>query len=365
MYTLLKQQLFDNSLLAYCFSVASILLGLLLKRLFSKLLAKAIYSGIKKHAAGVSPERLFELLRKPLELFIVLISIFFAVNHLQFPLSWELAPIEQFGVRSFLWKSYQLVVAISFIWIILRIVDFFGLVFSYRASLTASKADDQLIPFIREVVKIIIGTFGVFFILGTIFKLDITSLIAGLGIGGLAIALAAKESLENLLGSFTIFFDKPFTVGDNIKIGNTEGIVESIGFRSTRVRTAEQGYITIPNKKLVEAELENLSERTQHRIKFTIVLHYTTTLETTNFIIDEIKYYFLQHQLINNDAKVSLHELSATGITLQLLFFVSGNNPNNDIIVREDVNKKILEILNKHNTKLAFSNVLMANQYTV
>src|SRR6185369_10292037 len=124
---------------------------------------------------------------------------------------------------------------------------------------------DQLVPFLREAIKIIIGVFSFFFILGAVFHINIASLIAGLGIGGLAFALAAKETLENLLGSFTIFLDKPFVVGDVVKVGSAEGTIENIGFRSTRIRTLEKTLLTVPNKKMVDAELDNLTERVVRR----------------------------------------------------------------------------------------------------
>src|SRR6185295_11619359 len=104
-------------------------------------------------------------------------------------------------------------------------------------------------------------------------------LIAGLGIGGLALALAAKETIENLFASFTIFLDKPFTIGDLVQVGSVTGKVESIGFRSTRIRTAEKSFVTVPNKKMVDVELENQSERFERRAYFTIGLTYATSNE--------------------------------------------------------------------------------------
>src|SRR4051812_17878053 len=109
-----------------------------------------------------------------------------------------------------MFRFFEVAIIFSVTWITMRIVDFIGLVFIYRASLTESKLDDQLVPFARDAVKIILGAIAFLAILGVLFNLDVVSLVTGLGIGGLAFALAAKETLENLLGSFTIFIDKPF-----------------------------------------------------------------------------------------------------------------------------------------------------------
>ena len=106
--------------------------------------------------------------------------------------------------------------------------------------------------------KITVYIIGFFIILGRIFEIDVTALATGLGIGGIATAMASKESLENLLGSFTIFFDRPFTVGDIVTAGNVTGVVEK-GFRGTRIRTFDKSIVTVP-KKHDFAELDNLGE---------------------------------------------------------------------------------------------------------
>ena len=121
--------------------------------------------------------------------------------------------------------------------------------------------------------------FGVLIILGNIFGIEITALAAGLGIGGVAVALASKESLENLLGSFTIFFDQPFTVGDIVTVGNITGLVEKVGFRSTRIRTFDKSLVSVPNKKMVDADLDNLGKRDVRRVKFYLGLTYDTKID--------------------------------------------------------------------------------------
>ena len=98
---------------------------------------------------------------------------------------------------------------------------------------------------------------GVLIILSNIFDVNVAALAAGLGVGGVAVALASKESLENLLGSFTIFFDKPFTVGDTVTLGGVTGTVEKVGFRSTRIRTFDKSIVTVPNKNIISINIFN------------------------------------------------------------------------------------------------------------
>jgi MscS family membrane protein len=245
-------------------------------------------------------------------------------------------------------------------WIILRVIDFFGLVLSHRAAANESKTDDQIVPFIKDAAKVLISIFSLFFILGAIFQLNVASLIAGLGIGGLAVALAAKESLENLLGSFTIFLDKPFTVGDLIKVGSLEGTVEKIGFRSTRIRTAEKSYVTVPNKKMVDSELDNLSMRMQRLVKFNMALSYGTKTEQVKKILHDIKTYLDNNSIIIKDETIiRLHNFNETGINILVSYFVDTLEYKVYLNVREEINFKIMEIVEIHGSNFAHTTLDM------
>ena len=140
-------------------------------------------------------------------------------------------------------KIFTLVLIFAVYKILVKVIDYIGLILKDRAAQTENKMDDQLIPFAIEIGRILVVIFALFFVLGNVFGINITALATGLGIGGIAIAMASKESLENLLGSFTIFFDRPFTVGDVVKVGNVTGLVEKVGFRSTRLKTFDKSVV--------------------------------------------------------------------------------------------------------------------------
>jgi MscS family membrane protein len=294
--------------------------------------------------------------------FILLISIYIAVQYLNFPAAWNLAPVGQFGLKMVLYRGFQIAIIFSLTWILLRLIDFFGLVLMFRASLTETKTDDQLVPFVKESIKVIILIFSMFFILGAVFKLNVASLIAGLGIGGLAIALAAKESLENLLGSFTIFLDKPFIIGDLIKVGSVEGNVEKIGFRSTRIRTLEKSFVTVPNKKLVDTELDNLSLRTQRRVRFDLGLTYETRIDQYKNIIAEIQNYIDAHShTLKGETRVRLHSFGDSSVNIMVLYFVDTTEYDIYLNVRQEINYKIMEIVENNGSSFAYptTSVLM------
>jgi MscS family membrane protein len=354
-----------NPIINYVWFVCIILGGIIFQKLLSKALTYLVFKILQKYSKGVGYDKLLELMNKPMGVFIILMSLYFAFDRLTFPVEWNFVSIEHFGLRMVLSRLFQITIAVSVTWMILRLTDFFGLVLMFRASLTESKSDDQLVPFIKEALKVIIMIFSLFFILGTIFELNIASLVAGLGIGGLAIALAAKESLENLLGSFTIFLDKPFVIGDLVRLGSLEGHVEKIGFRSTRIRTLEKSYVTVPNKKLIDSELDNLSLRIQRRAKFNIGLTYETSSEKFKIIISEIKKFIDDHpNTLNGETRVRLHEFDASAIVIMIVYFVDTLEYDVYLDVREEINYKIIEIVKGNGSNFAYPTtaVVMKNK---
>ncbi|MBL7922772.1 MAG: mechanosensitive ion channel family protein [Bacteroidia bacterium] len=342
----LDRTVFENRVEDLLWFGGIILAGLLLKRFVSNHLSGLIYRFIKRYAAGVDVRELKDLLRKPVGLFILLLSIYIACKQIHYPESWQLPSEENFGLRFIIWKFFQISLIISLTWILTRLIDFFGIVLLHRARLTTSKADDQLVPFFKESIKFFAVILSFFISLGIVFHVNVASLIAGLGIGGIAIALAAKDTLENLLGSFTIFLDKPFTLGDLVKAGNVHGKVEKIGFRSTQIRTLEKTLVTVPNKKMIDAELENVSMRNMIRALFPITLRFETPIAKIERFKAEIMQYLRQHPDVAGDPApaVRMDKITETGIELQFFFFI--NTTDMDIFAskREEILFKILRI---------------------
>jgi MscS family membrane protein len=185
--------------------------------------------------------------------------------------------------------------------------------------------------------------------------MNVGSLIAGLGIGGLAIALAAKETLENLIGSFTIFLDKPFAIGDFVKVGDVSGVVEKIGFRSTRLRTIEKSCVTVPNKKMVEAELDNFSLRTQQRVNFTLSLRYDTSSEQIKYILDDIRNLLNNHVMCGSDNVARLTGFGVSAYEIMIIYFVNTADYFKYLEIKEEINFNILNIVKQHKATFAFN----------
>jgi MscS family membrane protein len=350
----LNRSFLGNTIENYLWFLAIIFVGLVLQRILSRVLTKLMYKFLQKYSKGVSFESFLSLVKKPVGVCIILITLYIAFDQLAFPTEWKMAPKSRFGLKMVLHRGFLVMLIMSMTWVVLRIVDFFGLIFTYKASLTESKTDDQLIPFVKEFIKIIIAIFSVFFILGSVFNMNISSLIAGLGIGGLAIALAAKESLENLLGSFTIFLDKPFTIGDTVKIGSIQGTVERIGFRSTRIRTLEKTYVTVPNKKMVDSELDNLSLRNYFRVRFDLPLLLETSEENLKEILFQIRKHISEHPMIISETTVHFLDFGSYSLNLYLQYFVNTTDWEQFCKIKEEINLKIINIVRSNGSDLAY-----------
>jgi len=155
-------------------------------------------------------------------------------------------------------------------------------------SKTETKLDDQLVPLIRKTMRFFVLVMGVILILQNN-GYNVASLIAGLGIGGLAVALAARDTLANFFGSITIFVDKPFRIGDWIKVGSVEGTVEEVGFRSTRIRTFYNSLVSVPNANISNNDVDNLGMREYRRLLTTLNLTYSTSPEQMEAFVEGIK----------------------------------------------------------------------------
>jgi len=300
---------------------------------------------------------------RPIELLILFIAIYLALNQLSYPLdevifrrttsSGKVPVIYEIKIIQVVDKLFLFLFIVSFFRIILRIIDFIAHIFLYRASLTGSKSDDQMVPFVKELSKIVTIIFAVFVVLGAVLNLNVATIIAGLGIGGIAVALAAQDTLQNLLGSFTIFADKPFVVGDTVRVDKYEGTIEKVGFRSTLLRTLDKTLVVIPNKKMVDSPLENLSLRNSHRMKFSFGLKYDTPSDVMVKIAEEIRIFINSRPLISGDTMVTFDALAESALNIQVQYFINVSAETDYAVIKEEINYQIMKIVGENGAKFA------------
>ena len=353
---ILEQVYVGNTLKQYVWFLGILLLGFIFLRFFSRFSSRMLFKLFKRFSAEVKIEKFVELLVKPIELFLIATIIFSAIHQLSFPLHEIIFQRKNFEITlsDIVDKLYVLFLVLSVFWMLLRVVDFVALVFEYKASLTDTKSDDQLVLFVRELVKILIVIIGIFVLLGAVFEINVLTLITGLGIGGIAIALAAKDSLENLFGSFTIFIDKPFIVGDLVKVDGIEGTIEKVGFRSTQIRSTDRSVITVPNKKMIDSALENLTLRNFRRVKFSIGLTYNTDAETMKKILDDINILINSHPKMNEEGVAVFEEFGDFSLKLMVLYFIEMMDYYEYLRIKEQTNYEIVKIIEKHGSSFAY-----------
>ncbi|TDQ09531.1 mechanosensitive ion channel family protein [Pedobacter metabolipauper] len=353
------QIFWGNTLKQYCFFAGFILLGLIFKRIVSRLVSLLIFSGFKKFAENIKDDTFVSLLLKPIESFITFFTLYVAINQLRHPLDvviWHRVKLKQeitITIGDGLDKIFLFLIILSIFWIILRIVDFIAHVLKYKASLTNNKADDQLIPFLKELMKTLICFMGFFVLLGFVFEINVLTLITGLGIGGIAIALAAKESLENLIGSFTIFLDKPFTVGDTVKVDGIEGTIEKVGFRSTWLISPDKTTIVIPNRAMIDGVLENVTLRNYRRVNFFIGLTYETAAADVKKILESINEY-LSDNPNTKDGYATFDGFGDSSLNIQVLYLVINMEHAEYVRVKEAINFRLIEIVKEYGSDFAY-----------
>ncbi len=244
---ILNQHFLGNSIQQYLFSGAIFVLAFLFRKWGAKILSILLYRIFKRHTQESTVADFISHIQKPIQRFGLSVAFYLAIINLQFSEKVRLFESNSINLYVLSHNLAYIFLTFSVLRLLMRITDFIGHVMLVKAEKTESKTDDQLVPFFKDSVKVLLVIFSLLFILGVIFDLNVTAIIGGLGIGGLAVALAAQDSLANLLGSFTIFLDKPFQVGDIIEADGISGTVEKVGFRSTRIRTLDKSYVTIPN----------------------------------------------------------------------------------------------------------------------
>ena len=372
-YTILDQVFLGNTVKNYLLFAGILFFGLLFKRLFSKLISQLLFKLVGRFIANSDPRVFVSLLVKPVEILILFFVIYLAINQLNFPLqevifrretiAGKIKTIYQLKLIQVIDKIFLFLFIFSAFWIILRIVDFIAHVFIYRASLTDSRSDDQMVPFVKELTKILTIIFAIFVVMGSVFELNVATIIAGLGIGGIAVALAAQDTLQNLLGSFTIFADKPFVVGDLVRIDKYEGTIEKVGFRSTLLRTLDKTMVVIPNKKMVDSPLENLSLRNLRRMKFNVSLKYDTSAPVMLKISKEIEEYVNKHEATSNDTLATFDSFGDSALNLQVLYFIEIVDYNEYMRIRQEINYGIMEIVTRNGAEFAFPSQTVYHQY--
>ena len=331
-----------------------LLIGIITQRFISPFITKALYMLIKRVPDTDNLQVFVQKMQPNVEFLLMIIYLYLSVLPLHFPATWELVEVTKFGLKMVLVRCYALLVILTISTIFIKAINIIGNIMIENAKATETMMDDHIIPFVKELAKVFVVIVSFFVILGTVFEINVVAMITGLGIGGIAVALAGKETLENLFASFTIFLDKPFIVGDWVKVNEIVGRVERVGFRSTQLRTIERGLLTIPNKMMTDRPVENWTEREIWRAQFNFGLSYGTPKEKLQKIKKEMYEYLQSHDNTTADNQIYLYEFGLSSLNFTVFFFAETNNFFELQKIRDEINFRLYEIVQQNEVSFAF-----------
>jgi MscS family membrane protein len=339
----LQTRVFDNPLISYLWIAGILLAMFLLKGVVSKFLCGLLYGffpGAKKY---VTRDQFIALVLIPMEWFVVWMVVIFSFHKLNFP---SVLDVELYKITSkeIIEATGKAILVVFFIRLLRRFIEFIALVFKAKADQTPDQSDNQLVVFFRDFFKVVAIIIGIIMFSKFVFNFDISSLITGLSIVTAAVALATRESLENLIASFIIFFDKPFTLGDLVKVEGVTGTVEKIGLRSTRIRTEQKTFLTMPNKKMVDSILDNLTLRTQRKAEIRLELNVKTTAKQIDELIAKIEMLLQQQEEIENSTVV-LNELTSKSMIIHVDYFTQTIEFATFQEIKQTINLNILRMM--------------------
>ena len=249
----------------------------------------------------------------------------------------------------------QMSFSISLVWASYNLMDVVNVLLTRWAEKTKNTLDDQLVPMVYKCLKIFIVIFGSLVSLQNL-GINVMSVLAGLGLGGLAFALAAKDTCANLFGSIMILLDRPFMVGDWVVVGELEGTVEKIGFRSTRIRTFYDSIISIPNANVANANIDNMGQRKFRRVRTTLGVTYDTPAEKLEAFMEGIKNVILANAFTRKDYfHVAFSGYSSSSLDIMLYYFLEVPGWSEELVERQNVYLEILRLAKEIDVDFAFS----------
>ena len=321
-----------------------IFLSFLIHKLLSFLLSRLLYKGASQMGYDKLVRPYLLPVAKPISLFIVFVFIMVAFPLLQLPV--ELAKYFTFLFKAILPFFAALV--------FYKLIDVFSLYLEKLSGKKDSGIDDHVIPIIRKVLRVFVVIIGGLFILQNL-DVNITALLAGLSIGGLAVALAAQDTLKNFFGSLMIFIDKPFSIGHWITSGEIDGTVEEVGFRSTRIRTFRNSLHYVPNGRLADSSIDNHGLREFRRFFMHIAITYDTPPDLIEVFVQGLRKIVDKHPKTRKDFYiVEFNEMGDFSLKIMFYIFFAVPTWPEELKARHEVLIEIVRLAEKLGVRFAF-----------
>ncbi|NOX15648.1 MAG: mechanosensitive ion channel family protein [Epsilonproteobacteria bacterium] len=339
---ILAYKILDISLQNLFIAIAIFIVALIFSNILSKIFVGILQKITSKTKTKID-DQFLAILEVPLKFSIILLGFVFSKEWL------NLSKID-----SMLDKFIHSFATFIIFWILYRLVEKFAYIFEKFSSRFGKKLSADIENFIVKTLKILVVIIAFMSILQGL-GINVSAFLASLGLVGMAFALAAKDTAANLFGSLVVFTDRPFKLGDWVLTPDVEGTVENIGIRSTRIRAFSQALISVPNATIANSPITNWSQMGKRRIKTKVGLTYKTTKKQMQNILEDLRDMLKNHDDVHNDTiMIRFDEFGSSSLNIFCYFFTNTTNWAKFLEVKEDINFKIMDIVEKNGTSFAF-----------
>ena len=337
---MLENELWGNTIENWGISILIILGAIIIVKLLSllgKKVIKPFVTGTDNHLDDV----IFYSLEAPVKFAIILLGIWIAIHRLVYPDSFV----------KVVDNAYSILIVLDITW-------FFGRLFSSLLQVYWGKQSNgqanKMMPIIKRTILVIVWLIGIVMALSNV-GVNISALLGTLGIGGIAFALAAQDTVKNVFGTFTILTDKPFSIGDTLRVDSYEGTGVDVGVRSTKIMNYDKRIITFPNYKITDTSIVNISSEPMRRVVLNLGLTYDTTSEKMKEALELLKSIPKRVENVSSnpsDIVAVFTEYSDSALVIMYIYFIEKQG---DILgVTSNMNMEILAAFNKAGLNLAF-----------
>ena len=334
----------ENTWLHFAIAAVFLIAGLLLRRVVTGI----IFAHLRKLAARTRTtldDKLFPALEAPTATFILLAGIFCALKVLKLSVSTDLA----------ISTGSRVAFSLTIFWALLRA---FNALLDHAHEIAVEKklGVAAFMPWIKKTLVVVFVTIGTLMVIQNLgYGESVKTVLAGLGIGGLAFALAAQDTIANLFGSIVVAIDQPFRLGETIKIAGNVGMVEDIGLRSTKLRLIDKSLMVIPNKTVAAESITNLARFTQRRVEQVLGLTYDTTAEQMDEMVAEIRRLILAEPEIDQTSPiVYFRDFNASSLDIWIVFVVKDPDFHKHMQLRQRLNLAFIRAVEARGLSFAF-----------
>ncbi|MCD7926885.1 MAG: mechanosensitive ion channel family protein [Bacteroides sp.] len=337
---MLEQEIGGNTIENWCISILFILGAIVVVKLLSLLGKKLIKPFVSKTTNRLD-DVIYYSLDSPLKFAVILLGIWIAIHRLVYPDSFV----------KVVDHAYSILIVLDITWVFARMCS--GLLQNYWGQKPDGHTN-KMMPVIKRTILIVVWIIGIIMALSNV-GVNISALLGTLGIGGIAFALAAQDTVKNIFGAFTIFTDKPFTIGDTINVNGFEGTVVDVGARSTKILGYDRRITTVPNYKITDASIVNISSEPMRRVTVKLGLTYDTPPEKMKEALDILRTIPKRVENVSTDPlDITANFTDYTDSALVITYYYYITKQGDILKVTSDMNMEILASFNKAKLEFAF-----------